>query len=73
MSGALGKQVLEHYSNNSYATHFKCMLVGFYQGSKGIRQWQVNWCKTQMIVHKITISVDTQINVPTYQNSIKPW
>ena len=25
-----------------------------YQGSKGIRQWQINWCKSPMMIRKIT-------------------
>ena len=28
------------------------------QGSKGIRQWPINLCKSPMIMHKITPSVD---------------
>ena len=28
------------------------------QGSKGIRQWLINWCAYQMIILKITPSID---------------
>ncbi len=28
------------------------------QGSKGIRQWPINWCTSPMIMHKIIPSVD---------------
>ena len=50
------------------------------QGSKGIRQWPMNWFTSPMMIHKITSSVDynecfkcfdTQINEPTNQNSIR--
>ena len=50
------------------------------QGSKGIRQWPINWGTSLMMIHKITTSVDynkwlkrldTQLNQPTNQNSIK--
>ena len=51
------------------------------QGSKGIRQWLINWCIFSMMLHKITLSVDynfkclkllyTQITEPTNLNSSK--
>ena len=28
------------------------------QGSKGIRQWKINWCISPIMIHKITQSVD---------------
>ena len=46
-------------------------------GSKGIRQWPINWNTSQIISHKITPFVDynkwlkrldTQLNEPTNQN-----
>ena len=33
-------------------------IHGKWQGSKGIRQWPINWCSSQMMIHKITLSVD---------------
>ena len=50
------------------------------QGSKGIRQWLINLCRSTTIIHKITPSVnynqclnrlDIQLNKPTTQNTIK--
>ncbi len=53
----------------------------FYQGSKGIRQWPINWCNctTPMMINKISPSVDynhwlkrfnTQLSKQTNKNSI---
>ena len=56
---------------------FKGVII---QGSKGIRQWTINWCKSPIMIYKITPSVDNnkwlkrldnQTNEPTNQNSIK--
>ncbi len=49
------------------------------QGSKGIRQWSLNWHSSQMMILMITHSVDynsgwkvlTLLNEPTNQNTIK--
>ena len=45
------------------------------QVSKGIRQWQINWCTFPMMIHKITPFVDkwlkrsdTQLKEPTRKN-----
>ena len=32
-------------------------IHGKWQGSKGIRQWPINWCSSQMMINKITPSV----------------
>ena len=50
------------------------------QGSNGIGQWPINWCTSQMTIHKITPSVDynqwlkrfdTQLYELKNQNAIK--
>ena len=50
------------------------------QGSKGTRQWSINWHAFRMIICKNNPSVDynlwlkrldTQLNQPTNENSIK--
>ena len=50
------------------------------QGSKGIRQWLINWRTSSALIHKVTLSVnynywlkrlDTQLNEPANQNLIK--
>ena len=54
----------------------------YYQGSKGKRQWLINWCTSSMMIHKINPfcrlklvvkSLDTlwKLNEPTNQNSLK--
>ena len=56
------------------------LLCSYCQGSKGIRQSPINWCSSSKIIHKNTSSVDynwwlklldTLLNEPTNQNSIK--
>ena len=32
------------------------------QGSKGIRQWLINWCTSLKIIHKITPSEDCNLD-----------
>ena len=34
---------------------------GNIQGSKGIRQWPINWCTSPMIIHKITPSLECNL------------
>ena len=58
---------------------FKCNVCSNH-GSKGIRQWSINLCTSQIIIHKISSTVDynwwlkrldTQLNEPTNKNSTK--
>ena len=32
------------------------MLIFYFFNNKGIRQWPINWCTSQMMMHKITHS-----------------
>ena len=47
------------------------------QGSKGIRQWSINWCTSQMMIHKLPflwITISGHFNhskKPTNRNVIK--
>ena len=39
-------------------THAHNLYTHARQGSKGIRQWPMNWCTFPMMIHEITPSVD---------------
>ena len=41
---------------NSASSHTNPYILG--QGSKGIRQWPIKSCTSQMMIHKITPFVD---------------
>ena len=43
----------------------------FYQGSKGIRRWSINWFTFPIHIIIPSVDLDTQLNEQTNQNSIK--
>ena len=47
---SMGKGTKYEEANNQFV---------LYQGSKGIRQWVINRCTSQIMLNKITPSVDT--------------
>ena len=42
------------------------LMTAIHQGTKGIRQWPINWCTTQMMIHKITPSVVYNFGLKRY-------
>ena len=66
--------------SKQYSTSVSCKCIICRQGSKGIRQWLINWCTSPMMIHKITASVNwnywlkclnTQLDELTNQNLLK--
>ena len=76
-----------YYCCASYGHNYSCSIKrswdsgsAYFQGSKGIRQWPINWGTSPMWIHKITPSLDynkwlkrldTQLYAPTYQKIMK--
>ena len=55
----------DSWSGGNALAHKKCANImldlkdkGYNQGSKGIRQWPINWCTFPMMIHKTTLSID---------------
>ena len=44
--------------NNANTCCFGYLYTFTRQGSKGIRQWPINWCISRVMMHKIPFSVD---------------
>ena len=54
----LPSTVRVQYLDNKKRLLLGSVNQGFFQGSKRIRQWPIDWCTSPMMIHKIASSVD---------------